>query len=74
LNVGEKGVIQRIWPETGPLLEHLSERGLRPGTEVEVLAIDPFDRQRSLRVGGRRVSLGREATERITVRVKRSKR
>jgi DtxR family Mn-dependent transcriptional regulator len=49
------------------LLRYLGERQLYPGTDVEVVRVEPYGGSTVLRVGGREFSIGRDAVAVIRV-------
>jgi DtxR family Mn-dependent transcriptional regulator len=69
LRVGQRGVVDVIRPEKGDILEYLSSHGVTPGTEVEILEIEPLDGARLILVGSQQVAVGRELAEYVQIRV-----
>jgi DtxR family Mn-dependent transcriptional regulator len=67
LHAGETGIVQRIHPETTPILRYLAARGVRPGSRISIIEIDPLDGQRAMKVGGRRVVLGRKVAAHVMI-------
>jgi DtxR family transcriptional regulator, Mn-dependent transcriptional regulator len=67
LQPGDRGVVAEVADEDGPLLRYLGDVGLYPGTEVEVVAAEPFGGPLTVRVGGVEHALGREAISQVLV-------
>lgn len=65
LEVGEGGVIARIYREETTLLEYLAERGLYPGTRVAVEEIAPYGDPLTVDAGGNMHVLGRQIAAHI---------
>lgn len=65
LEVGEGGVIARIYREETTLLEYLAERGLYPGTPVAVEEIAPYGDPLTVMAGTARHVLGRQIAAHI---------
>lgn len=57
--VGDEGVIRRIYPEETTLLEHLNQRGMRPGASIRVEDIAPYNGPITLRVDEQNAVIGR---------------
>jgi DtxR family Mn-dependent transcriptional regulator len=53
--------------EIPPLLGYLQERGLQPGTRVEVLEVDQIGRNLRVRVEGRELTLSQEIASKLWV-------
>ena len=49
------------------LLRYLGERGLYPGTSLEVVVVEPFGGSITARVDGRELGLGRDAAASVQV-------
>ena len=60
-------MIARVPGGEGELLRYLGERGLVPGVEVEVMAVEPMNGPLTVRVGEAVHHLGREVAQCIAV-------
>ena len=58
LAAGERGVFARVSDSNPDMLRYLSERGIAPGDELEVIGRGPFGGPLSVRTGGREHALG----------------
>ncbi len=58
LGAGERGVFTRVSDSNPDMLRYLSERGIAPGDELEVIGREPFGGPLSVRTGGRGHALG----------------
>jgi len=63
----EQVVVLEVDDRDAALLRYLGERGLYPGTGVEVLRVEPYGGSLTLRVGDGEFSIGREAAAEIRV-------
>jgi DtxR family Mn-dependent transcriptional regulator len=64
---GETVTVMEVGDRDPELLRYLGKLGLFPGTQVAVLAIEPFQGPMVLRSNGREFILGREAADKIRV-------
>lgn len=55
--------------EDDELLGYIGELGLKPGTEVEVIEVAPFDGPLTVTISGATVAISREVGRRVTVEV-----
>ncbi len=67
LSPGAKGRITRIADAAAAALAYLGERGLIPGTPIELVAKEPFEGPIHLRVSGESVHLGNDLARRVQV-------
>jgi len=58
LRPGERGVFARVSDSNSEMLRYLSERGIAPGAEVELVGREPFGGPLSVRANGREHALG----------------
>lgn len=58
LQPGECGIVSRVSDSNAEMLRYLAERGIRPGSQVEVRAREPFDGPLTVSLGGREHVLG----------------
>jgi DtxR family Mn-dependent transcriptional regulator len=67
---GDRAAVAILHEEDRQLLDYLWALGLAPGTEVEVVAVAPFDGPLELRIGvaGASVHMGRTAAAAVRVR------
>ncbi len=63
---GSRAVISQVSDRDPDLLRYLAERGLVPGTEVEVESVEPFGGPLPLQAGGSH-AIGRQVAEQILV-------
>jgi DtxR family Mn-dependent transcriptional regulator len=63
----ERVVVVEVDDRDSALLRYLGERGLYPGTGVEVLHVEPYGGSLTVRVGKGEFSIGREAAAEIRV-------
>lgn len=63
----ERVVVVEVDDRDSALLRYLGERGLYPGTGVEILHIEPYGGSLTLKVGSGEFSIGREAAAEIRV-------
>lgn len=65
---GDKAVVSRIPDDAdSDLLRYLADLGLRPGAEISVLEIAPFDGPLTLEIAGERVVIGRKVASAVQV-------
>src|SRR4051794_15016477 len=64
---GDDAVVRRV-PDDAPVLRYLAELGLRPASEVRVLARAPFGGPLTIEVGGIRHAIAADLAARIGVR------
>lgn len=69
LQPGQQGVVQRISPESAPLLSYVASLGLTPGTAVTVQEIAPFNGPIMVRSCAQLHALGREAAAHIYIQL-----
>lgn len=67
LETGEKAKVSRVADASPEALTFLGQRGLRPGTEFELVRQEPFHGPLVLRLGSTEVYLGREIAARVLV-------
>jgi DtxR family Mn-dependent transcriptional regulator len=67
MEIGQKGIIARIYREETTLLDYLAERGVLPGLRVEVADIAPYNGPLVVQVGEQQLSLGREIAARVLI-------
>jgi DtxR family Mn-dependent transcriptional regulator len=67
LQVGESGVVQRIRPESTSILRYLAAHGIKPGSRVSTIEIEPLDGPRAIRIGRNKVLLGRRIAAHVMV-------
>jgi DtxR family Mn-dependent transcriptional regulator len=71
IQTGERAVVSRIPDDAdSDLLRYLAELGLRPGTEVLVLEIAPFEGPLTLDIAGNRIVIGRKVASAVQVEVR----
>lgn len=72
LRPGQEAVVQRVRDADAGLLRYLSDLGITPEADIEVLDYSPFDNNLRLRVTGREeaVVLGLNVTSQVYVEVK----
>jgi DtxR family Mn-dependent transcriptional regulator len=58
LAAGDRGVFARVSDSNPDMLRYLSERGIAPGDELELLGREPFGGPLTVRTGGREHPLG----------------
>ena len=58
LRPGERGVFGRVSDSNPDMLRYLSERGIAPGAEVELVGREPFGGPLTVRANGREHALG----------------
>jgi DtxR family transcriptional regulator, Mn-dependent transcriptional regulator len=58
LRPGERGVFSRVSDSNPDMLRYLSERGIAPGDEVELVGREPFGGPLTVRANGREHALG----------------
>jgi DtxR family transcriptional regulator, Mn-dependent transcriptional regulator len=58
LRAGERGIFSRVSDSSSEMLRYLSERGIAPGDELELLGREPFGGPLTVRTGGREHALG----------------
>jgi DtxR family Mn-dependent transcriptional regulator len=63
----ERVVVVEVDDRDSALLRYLGERGLYPGTRVEVVHVEPYGGSLTLRVGEGQFAIGREAAAEIRV-------
>jgi DtxR family Mn-dependent transcriptional regulator len=68
LEAAQRAEVVSVPEEDGALLRYLDSLNLRPGSEILVLAVEPFGGPISLRVAGANRPIGRELAARIRVR------
>ena len=71
LSETEAGSIVRVLrvSEDDELLGYIGELGLKPGTEVEVIGVAPFDGPLTVMISGATIAISREVGRRVTVEV-----
>ena len=63
---GERRVVSRIREdEDAAMLRYLADRGLRPGTEIEVLAVEPFQGPLTITIEGKEQIIGHHVAQAI---------
>ncbi len=67
LEPGQRGIVQRIAPESETLLTYLAGLNLKPGTAVVIESIAPFQGPLTLRSGENTIVLGQEAAHYIFI-------
>jgi DtxR family Mn-dependent transcriptional regulator len=67
LEAGQRAVIAQVSDRDPDLLRYLDRLGLYPGTEFQLLSVDPFEGPLTLRIGRRKRSLGPKVAEHIYV-------
>jgi DtxR family Mn-dependent transcriptional regulator len=67
LPVGQTAVVSEVDDEDAALLRHLNELGLIPGTEVEPLAVAPFDGPITLRIADQERPVGSAVAHHVWV-------
>ncbi len=67
VEASERVVVVEVDDRDSALLRYLGERGLYPGTGVEILSVEPYGGSLTLRVGDGEFSIGREAAAEIRV-------
>jgi DtxR family Mn-dependent transcriptional regulator len=67
LEVGAKGVFDRVSDRDPEMLRYLGDRGIHPGARLAVRAREPFGGPLSVEVGGEAHTLGGELVERMRV-------
>lgn len=63
----ERVVVLEVDDRDSALLRYLGERGLYPGTGIEILHVEPYGGSLTLRVGDGEFAIGREAAAEIRV-------
>ena len=71
MSAGERGQVLAIANEDAALLRALGRAGLVPGSEIEVVVMEPALRSLTVRVGGKNVSLALDAAQQILVNASR---
>lgn len=69
LRPGQKAVVSLIKNQDAGMLAYLSEAGIRPGTQVEVIQANPLDGSMQVAVGGQAQVFGQETVETILVEI-----
>ena len=69
LSANQRALIENIRPESSQVLIALSDRGIFPGIEVEVVEIEVFDGPRRLNSEKGSITLGRRLADHIHVQV-----
>lgn len=64
---GARLVVRRVTDEDPALLRYLGERGLRPGTAVQILDREPFGGSLQVLVGSREVRVSPQAAQNVFV-------
>jgi DtxR family transcriptional regulator, Mn-dependent transcriptional regulator len=67
LEPGACATLRRVPDEDPAALRYLAELDLRPGAELEVLAVDPFNGPLRVRINGREQVIGRELAWHVKV-------
>ncbi|HEU4364466.1 MAG TPA: metal-dependent transcriptional regulator [Candidatus Krumholzibacteria bacterium] len=67
VGANERVVVLEVDDRDSALLRYLGERGLYPGTGVEILHVEPYGGSLTLRVGDGEFAIGREAAAEIRV-------
>lgn len=70
MNVGEKGVIERVSEEEPQLLQYLADLGLLPDARISIKEVAPFRGPVLVNVAGAQYALGQEVAAKIMVRNK----
>ena len=65
LEVGQTATMERVSPESGPLLSYLAARRIVPGTSMRLERRDPFGDFLLVRVGDEEVALGLQAAAQV---------
>ncbi len=65
---GQEAEVVAIQPESELVLQHLAERGIKPGRRLTVLQVEPFDDLRRLSVDEQETVIGVELARHILVR------
>ena len=69
LEVGERRIVSRIREdEDAEMLRYLADRGLRPGAEIEILAVEPFKGPLTILIDGQEQIVGRHVALAILMR------
>ncbi len=69
LSAGEHAEIERVPEDSAQMLEYLDQLGLRPGAQVTLVEIAPFDGPVTIELAGERRAIGRQLAGRILVRI-----
>ncbi len=68
LAAGDRRTISRIREDRdGAMLRYLAGRGLTPGTDIEVIAVEPFEGPLTIAIGGREQIVGHQVALAILV-------
>ena len=67
LEIGQEGVVLCIREEDGEILKYLDAHSVRPGSQISVEEIAPYDGPRSVLVDGEKRVLGREVAEHLLI-------
>jgi DtxR family Mn-dependent transcriptional regulator len=68
---GERGVFARVSDSNPDMLRYLSQRGIAPGDELEVVGREPFGGPLTVRTGGRDHALGDQLARAMRVEPRR---
>lgn len=74
LGIGERARVLRMADEDGGFLRYLSELGLTPGAQVEVLARAPFDGPLTVKLGRATHAVGASAAARVFVELEAARK
>ncbi|HEX5133346.1 MAG TPA: metal-dependent transcriptional regulator [Candidatus Krumholzibacteria bacterium] len=67
VEASERVVVVEVDDRDAALLRYLGERGLYPGTDVEIVHVEPYGGSLTLRVDGNDFAIGRDAAAEIRV-------
>jgi DtxR family Mn-dependent transcriptional regulator len=66
-SANERVVVVEVDDRDAAVLRYLGERGLYPGTDVEIVHVEPYGGSLTLRIAGEEFSIGREAAAEVRV-------
>jgi DtxR family Mn-dependent transcriptional regulator len=72
LSAGEGATLRRVPDEDAAALRYLAQLQLRPGAELEVLAVAPFNGPLTVRINGTEQIVGRDLAKQIQVEPRRT--
>ena len=67
LDTLQPATVERVSPESGPLLAYLAARHVMPGARIRIESKDPYGGFLQVRVGQEDIALGQEAAEHVFV-------
>jgi DtxR family transcriptional regulator, Mn-dependent transcriptional regulator len=67
LQPGDRAIIAEILDDRPDLLVYLNQMKLKPGDEICIIAVEPFDHLLTIQTSERKIVLGRNSTGRILV-------